>query len=69
MAAKSESKSDPTIKSEAGGGSYPEGTHPPRAVSDADHSVDQFEYREMKGKPDTSTIAQEQVVPEGWPGT
>jgi hypothetical protein len=67
--ADSKKKDDPTVKSSQAGGSYPEGTHPAVPVSEGDHSADQLEYREMKGKPDPSTIAQEQVVPDGWPGS
>lgn len=47
---------DPTIKTEA-----------PK-VSDGAHSADQMTYKDNPDKPDPSTIAQVQVVPEGWPG-
>lgn len=67
MAAK-KSGSDPTVKS-SGGAEYPEGTHPAVGVSEGDHSAAELKYREMKGKPDPSTVAQEQDVPEGWPGS
>ena len=68
--ADSKKKDDPTVSTQsAGGAEYPEGTHPPRAVSEADHHVGQFEYKDNPDKPDPSTIAQVQVVPEGWPGT
>lgn len=66
MAAKKTGSSDPTV---VAGAAYPEGTHPATSVSEGDHSADELKYEEMKGKPDPTTIAQVQVVPEGWPGT
>lgn len=64
-APKKQPAEDPTISTESiSGEEYPEGTHP-AAAPDAQHfSVDRFEYRDNPDKPDPSSVAQVQVVPE-----
>jgi hypothetical protein len=66
MAAK---KEDPTVTSMTGAPDYPEGTHPARPVSETTFGADKLSYKDMPAdmKPDPSTIAQIQDVPEGWP--
>lgn len=59
-------KKDPTIKSATAS----DATSAPK-VSDADHSAAELadSYKDAPDKPDESSIAQVQEVPEGWPGT
>jgi hypothetical protein len=68
-------REDPTITSAtmSAGDPYPEGTHPARPVSEVSFGAPNLEgtYRDMPDdeKPDASSIAQIQEVPEGWPGS
>src|SRR4051794_2705095 len=58
-------REDPTIRRVRGAApEYPEGTHPPRQVSEVTHSAANLEYRDMPEdrKPDPTTVAQEQVL-------
>jgi hypothetical protein len=57
-------KDDPTVTSV--GPEYPEGTHAARQASEVTTSAAKLEYRDLPAdrKPDPSTIAQEQVLPE-----
>ena len=70
-----EPKADPTISTTtmSAGDPYPEGTHPARPVSEVSHGAVKLEgsYRDLPDdeKPDSSSIAQVQDIPEGWPGT
>lgn len=59
-------KKDPTIKSDSIDTSWPEGTHPALPASEVTHSADRFEYRDLPDdrKPDASTVAQEQILPD-----
>lgn len=59
---------DPTVRSAPAGPDYPEGTHPARAPSEVEYSVDKIKYRENPDKPDASSIAQVADIPKGWPG-
>ena len=63
-----EKKSDPTVTSKITGPEYPEGTHPPRSVSEVTYSADNIKYRDNPDKPDASSVAQLADIPEGWPG-
>lgn len=60
-------KKDPTMTSEQG----PQTVAAAPAISDADHSADALAstYKDMPDdmKPDPSTVAQIQHVPDGWP--
>jgi hypothetical protein len=60
-------KKDPTMTSDAG----PQTVGPAPVVDDADHSAAalQATYKDMPAdmKPDPSTVAQIQEVPEDWP--
>lgn len=62
-------KKDPTVTSDVGGDAYPEGTHPARPVSETTFAAEKREYKDNPDKPDPSSIAQVEVVPEGWPGS
>jgi hypothetical protein len=57
------SKSDPTVTSERTAESSA-GWHPARPVEEADDWAGSKKYKEMPGKPDPSTVAQVEVLPE-----
>jgi hypothetical protein len=68
-------KNDPTVTSASTVASDQDnpdvpGTHAARPIDEADHSAAQLEgtYRDNPDKPEESSIAQVQDVPEGWPG-
>ena len=63
-----EKKSDPTIKSGAASDPYPEGTHPARPASETEHAASKLKYADNPDKPDPTTVAQIQEVPDDWPG-
>lgn len=64
MAARKTPTNDPTVTSEKGEGT----TERAPAIGDADHNVGQLTYADNPDKPDPTTVAQIQEVPEGWPG-
>jgi hypothetical protein len=59
-------KNDPTVASDSTAPEFPEGTHPARPASEVTDSATNLAYRDLpdERKPDPSTIAQEQVLPE-----
>ncbi|HVF79291.1 MAG TPA: hypothetical protein VNA28_13420 [Solirubrobacteraceae bacterium] len=57
-------KKDPTITSAKGDSTI----KPAPAIGDADHNVGALSYEDNPDKPDPTTVAQIQVVPDGWPG-
>lgn len=59
-------KNDPTISSETAekAPAYPEGTHPARTPSETDFAPGRFEYKDNPDKPDASSIAQIEVIPD-----
>ncbi len=56
-------KPDPTVKS-GSAPEYPEGSHPIAPLADQDWSAQNKEYRENPDKPDPTTVAQVEIVPE-----
>jgi hypothetical protein len=60
----SKKKADPTVTSELTGPEYPEGTHPALPASEVTYSADKREYKDNPDKPDPTSIAQVEVLPE-----
>jgi hypothetical protein len=60
----SKKKDDPTVTSDLTGPEYPEGTHPARPASEVTHAADGRSYEDNPDKPDASSIAQVEVLPE-----
>ncbi len=56
-------KQDPTIKT-SGGETYPEGTHPLHPLAEQDWAAVNVKHEDNPDKPDPSTVAQIEVVPE-----
>lgn len=63
-AKKAAASEDPTIRRGQNVPEYPEGTHPPLPVEEADDAAVNQEFAENPDKPNDSSIAQVEVVPE-----
>lgn len=61
-------KKDPTITSDATSPDFPEGTHPALPASETEHAASKLKYSDNPDKPDPTTVAQVQDVPDDWPG-
>ena len=57
---------DPTVTSATTAPEYPEGTHPAVSISEGADAASSLQYRDMPDdlKPDPTTVAQEQVLPD-----
>ena len=61
-------KQDPTITSETVGPAYPEGTHPPRPLSETTHAAVNKKYADNPDKPDPSSVSNIEILDGDEPG-